>query len=400
MIPTNTTTHRPASDLGVMLLENPATVRSSIMLRSTRWSLTLHIIDIAGGAPCARDERGRLTCRSYHACGRTRLLRDEGDTSELDLWAFGNSSHLRVFRYKTVGSCARNKPKGRANPVQGRRYSRCIGPSRNLYFCSRGSEFVPSYRGLDAPATGTRPPAATLCSAPSIDCKGHDRRQVRLVVNHTSYPRRNWQRKLSAKSLVLLATMILVLSGALIFNSFHKKTPLPAKAKKYPEVISVVELCYPEYVGKTAQFMLTRDPNGLFYIGAVVNGSDIRFMIDTGSTLTVLSSIDALRAGVELNRASAAGRVLTASGEVAMTNVILKDMTVAGRHFTKVHAIVVSNSAGVSVLGQNMLRRLKSVSIEGDVLVVSTGKVAGAGKRGACDPYKKLAVSARVTAPR
>lgn len=194
--------------------------------------------------------------------------------------------------------------------------------------------------------------------------------------------------------------MILVLSGALIFNALHKKTSSPAKSKKRAEVMSVVALCYPEYAGKTAQFALTRDPNGLFYIGAVVNGSDMRFMVDTGSTLTVLSSIDAVRAGVDLNRPNASGRVLTASGEVAMTNVILKDMTVAGRHFTKVHAIVIGDSAGVSALGQNMLRRLKSVSIEGDVLVVSTGKVTGSGKRQACDPHNKMALSARVTRQR
>src|SRR5690242_17104976 len=45
---------------------------------------------------------------------------------------------------------------------------------------------------------------------------------------------------------------------------------------------------------------LRRGPDGHFYADAQVNGTTIRFLVDTGASLVVLSREDAQRAGLQL----------------------------------------------------------------------------------------------------
>jgi len=50
---------------------------------------------------------------------------------------------------------------------------------------------------------------------------------------------------------------------------------------------------------------LRRGPDGHFYADAQVNGTTIRFLVDTGASLVVLTREDAQRAGIQLPSARA-----------------------------------------------------------------------------------------------
>jgi aspartyl protease family protein len=105
-----------------------------------------------------------------------------------------------------------------------------------------------------------------------------------------------------------------------------------------------------------------RQADGLFYITAPVNGQPVRFIIDTGASVVVLSKADALRTGVLTGPVILA---TTANGTSDMRRATIQNFELAGRRMQSVPAII-ALSGDVSLIGQNVLGRMASLSIEGD----------------------------------
>ena len=106
--------------------------------------------------------------------------------------------------------------------------------------------------------------------------------------------------------------------------------------------------------------------DGLFYVTARVNGTPIRFVVDTGANVIVLTADDARRAGVRSH--SASERMETAAGGSAMRWATLDRVDLAGRRLTGTRAAVVEDGLKRSLLGQNALSHLDSVTLAGDRL--------------------------------
>ena len=115
---------------------------------------------------------------------------------------------------------------------------------------------------------------------------------------------------------------------------------------------------------------LWRAEDGLFYVDASVNGQTIRFLVDTGASMIVLTAEDAERAGVSPDRASFTRVAETAGGKSRMAGVTLAHMRVGETSASAVPAVVAGEGLGVSLLGQNWLSHLASVTIEGDRMVL------------------------------
>jgi aspartyl protease family protein len=111
--------------------------------------------------------------------------------------------------------------------------------------------------------------------------------------------------------------------------------------------------------------VIDRGDNGHFTTVAEVNGEPIRFVVDTGATTVALTQEDARRAGVSFDsgRFEVIGK--GASGDVRGQDVLLRDVVLEGKRVDDVHAVVL-DGLGVSLLGQNYLRHLDTVSISGD----------------------------------
>ena len=107
-----------------------------------------------------------------------------------------------------------------------------------------------------------------------------------------------------------------------------------------------------------------RQADGLFYITAPVNGQPVRFIVDTGASVVVLSKADALRSGVLAGPMISA---TTANGTSDMRRATIRNFELAGRRMQSVPAII-ALSGDVSLVGQNVLNRMASLSIEGDQL--------------------------------
>jgi aspartyl protease family protein len=112
---------------------------------------------------------------------------------------------------------------------------------------------------------------------------------------------------------------------------------------------------------------LVRGPDGHFYADAQVNGANVRFMVDTGASVVVLTPADAQRAGIPLPpiRVQAMG----VGGAIEVIPVTI-DRIALGPLETRGVQAAVAEQLPVSLLGQSFLGRVGSVEIRGDRMVL------------------------------
>lgn len=114
-----------------------------------------------------------------------------------------------------------------------------------------------------------------------------------------------------------------------------------------------------------------RAPDGHFYVSAEVNGTPMRFMVDTGATDMVLSRAAAQAAGIDLDGLQFILPTYTANGRVMSAPVRLDTVALGGQVDHDVPASVGGEGLGQSLLGMRYLERWRSVRIEGDTLYLA-----------------------------
>jgi aspartyl protease family protein len=118
-------------------------------------------------------------------------------------------------------------------------------------------------------------------------------------------------------------------------------------------------------VAKAPGLVVQRAADGLFYVEAQINGRPVTFVVDSGSSVVVLSAADAARADVTIQDNV---RAETAGGAAAMRRADIAHVVLAGRTLTHIDAAVVDRGLPVSLLGQSALSQLASVTFSGDRL--------------------------------
>ena len=162
------------------------------------------------------------------------------------------------------------------------------------------------------------------------------------------------------------------LSGAIALVYLATGPALESSVERAPTepVVSAVAAGFPpsDTGPETAATHVARADDGLFYVWGEVNGTKVRFLVDTGASVTVLTKQDAQRAGVEIDHEHRGTRLRTASGSAEMQWVQLDRVRVAGKELNDLDAAVMSDGPAVSLLGQNLLTRLGTVAIDGNQL--------------------------------
>lgn len=114
---------------------------------------------------------------------------------------------------------------------------------------------------------------------------------------------------------------------------------------------------------------LAADAQGHFVTRGTINGRSVRFLVDTGATLTTLSRKEADRIGLDYRR-GAPQRTVTANGTVQGWRVSLDTVTVAAATASDVDAMVLDSDALQDVLlGMSFLGRFDMRS-QGSTLVL------------------------------
>jgi aspartyl protease family protein len=115
--------------------------------------------------------------------------------------------------------------------------------------------------------------------------------------------------------------------------------------------------------------ILYKAGNGHYQADALIDGSPITLMVDTGASTIALSFEDAEKVGLNPQSLDFNSMVMTANGPARTAYVTLADIEIGGIKRTNVRAgIAERGKLGQSLLGMNFMETLSSVSFSGDEL--------------------------------
>lgn len=115
---------------------------------------------------------------------------------------------------------------------------------------------------------------------------------------------------------------------------------------------------------------IRRHADGLFYVEAQANGHSIRFVVDTGATVVVLNKDDAEKLGIPFEGLASRGSMRTVGGSSDMRWAKIDRLDMAGKRIEKINAAVVAGGLPVSLMGQNALEQLGTVTLRGDTMTI------------------------------
>lgn len=122
---------------------------------------------------------------------------------------------------------------------------------------------------------------------------------------------------------------------------------------------------------ETTEVRLSSSHNGHFFGSAMIQGTRVQFMVDTGASAIVMNSIVAGQIGVDMSRAQTI-RVATAQGVTIGHQVSLKKVSVGDIDVRNVSAIVLEGEHPVDVLLGNSFLSQVDMSIDNGVMVLQT----------------------------
>jgi aspartyl protease family protein len=117
---------------------------------------------------------------------------------------------------------------------------------------------------------------------------------------------------------------------------------------------------------------ISADRNGQFSVAALVNGSYVEMLADTGASLVVLNETDARRAGIKTKLLTYDVPVKTANGMSRAAHAVLDEVEVGGIRLTDVDALVAPPGVlETSLLGMSFIGELTRFELRGDQLVLT-----------------------------
>jgi aspartyl protease family protein len=116
---------------------------------------------------------------------------------------------------------------------------------------------------------------------------------------------------------------------------------------------------------KAHELVVAEGEGGGFYVMGQVNGQPVRFLVDTGSSDTVLSPDDAARVGVNMASLSFDHLAETANGTGYGAKVMAASVTVGPIKVENLPLVVNQAPMTSSLLGMTFLRRLDSFQVRG-----------------------------------
>ncbi|MBI1418284.1 MAG: TIGR02281 family clan AA aspartic protease [Limimaricola sp.] len=120
-----------------------------------------------------------------------------------------------------------------------------------------------------------------------------------------------------------------------------------------------------------ARIALPRQPDGHYYVNALINGVPINFVVDTGASQVVLTQDDARRAGIDVGSLRYLGSASTANGQVQTAAVKLDTVQIGQIRDRDVRAVVNAGQMDGSLLGMSYLGRFSKIEISDGQLILT-----------------------------
>ena len=106
------------------------------------------------------------------------------------------------------------------------------------------------------------------------------------------------------------------------------------------------------------QAVLSADTRGHFVVDGAINGSPIRFLVDTGATSVALPGAEARRLGIDYLKGPTS-YTKTANGRVRVYVVRLDTVRLGGIELAGVDAVVIEQGLDTALLGMSFLNRVE-----------------------------------------
>lgn len=118
------------------------------------------------------------------------------------------------------------------------------------------------------------------------------------------------------------------------------------------------------------EMVISASEGGGFHANGTVNGTPVRFLVDTGASSIVLSPGDAKRLGIDLDSLVFNRAYETANGIGYGASTVVDELTVGHIRLTNVPVSINGAPMRSSLLGMTFLNRMKSFNISGRKLVL------------------------------
>ncbi|HEX7854389.1 MAG TPA: TIGR02281 family clan AA aspartic protease [Sphingobium sp.] len=116
-------------------------------------------------------------------------------------------------------------------------------------------------------------------------------------------------------------------------------------------------------------------PDGHYWVTATVNGQSVRFLVDSGASITGLSQSTADRLGIVPDPAAGGMVMQTANGEVVAGRGVIPSLEIGAIRAEDLPVAVSASFGDVNVLGMNFLAKLKSWRVEdGKMILEARGR--------------------------
>lgn len=115
---------------------------------------------------------------------------------------------------------------------------------------------------------------------------------------------------------------------------------------------------------------LRRQDDGHYWLQVLVNGNDVRFMIDSGATTTAVNANTAAATDVDVDSSGFPVILDTANGRVAAKRGSIKTLQIGPHKISDHHVVVSENFGETNVLGMNFLDSMQNWKVEGNVMTL------------------------------
>lgn len=163
-----------------------------------------------------------------------------------------------------------------------------------------------------------------------------------------------------AKMLTMALTWILIFAAGFVLFTFRDNFGWVAQRLKAEAIGTPVQQ------GRETRIPMALD--GHFWVDAKVNGRPVKFLVDSGATMTTIDRETALEAGVPIS-ARADEYVRTGNGIIRVSSGRAAELQVGGitRHDV---GLQIADNDDLNVLGMNFLSSLSRWGVEGRWLVL------------------------------
>lgn len=109
---------------------------------------------------------------------------------------------------------------------------------------------------------------------------------------------------------------------------------------------------------------------GHFLADAAVNGTHVRFLVDTGASVVALTAFDAQRLRFDLSRLDFKIPIDTASGRAFAARITLDEISIGSISRENIEAVVIREGLEQSLLGMTFLNSIRSFEMGDGVLIL------------------------------